>query len=994
MQTNQFAKAISLIPCIVDKYLDHQINEAVKVAVQLQSDRLEDEAQAKNEGFLNKIDENIQKIIKEQVKEQVKAQVSKIFPKIEKTVNEQLKAKVLTCSSNSSKTSRSVAANLSELELKKILIEKMESNKSMHIFDKQKNLHKALVDAYECDKLILDTYGDTVTLKRHRDNEDKDEEPFAGSNQGSKRRRAGKEPESTSAPKEKTSKTTGKSTEGSKSHHKSAITLKRRRDDEDKDEEPSAGSNWGSKRRRAGKEPDSTIAPKKKTSKTTGKSTEGSKSHHKSASESAPLEEPMHTTKDLKEPIHQKFNIGATDDQLVEEASHNLARKDDSRTSFNELMDTPLDFSAFVMNRLKVDTLTPELLASPTYELMKGSCKSLQYPHNLRKPLPLIPTSRGRHVIPFDHFINNDLEYLRGGVSSQKYTTLVTKTNAAYYGHIKWIEDMVPRTIWSQVMVSYDKHALWGMSHWGRKRQQFYGFAVNRESARDPLPLIPDNRGRRVIPFEHFINNDLEYLRGGALSRKYTTFVTKTKAADYGHIKWIEDLVPRAMWIQEQINYDMHAFWVVSHWGRKRQQFYGFAVNQESALDVYSKRRIIAVTELKIMEWHDYKHLDWISVRRDDDKIYKFKEGDFKRLRLQDIEDMLLLLAQGKLSNLTDGTLNDVRNALDDRLKGIRMQYLLTTIWRRGDKDRAATMIQAIEKMIKTRRIMRSLENFPLPLIPDNRGRRVIPFEHFIKNDLEYLRGGASTRKYTTSVTKTKAADYGHIKWIEDLKPRKMWIQQPIDYNKHALWRVSHWGLKRKQFYGYAVNRESARDVYSKQRIIAVTELQIMEWHDYKHLDWISVRRDDDQIYKFKEGNFKRLRLQDIEDMLLLLVQGKLSNLTVGERFAFNVSLRMVVVSYLSITSSTTTVSIYVVVSQAENIQLQLRRPRQQIMSTLNGLKIWYLIQCGVKCRFAMTNMHSRESRIGGANVNSSMDVRSIGNLLEMSTPNAESSLS
>nr|GFC48485.1 hypothetical protein [Tanacetum cinerariifolium] len=66
-----------------------------------------------------------------------------------------------------------------------------------------------------------------------------------------------------------------------------------------------------------------------------------------------------------------------------------------------------------------------------------------------------------------------------------------------------------------------------------------------------------------------------------------------------------------------------------------------------------------------------------------------------------------------------------------------------------------------------------------------------------------------------------------------------------------------------------------------------------MEWHDYKHLDWISVRRDDDRIYKFKEGNFKWLRLQDIEDMLLLLVQGKMSNLTVEERLAFNVSLRM-----------------------------------------------------------------------------------------------------
>nr|GEY71714.1 hypothetical protein [Tanacetum cinerariifolium] len=173
------------------------------------------------------------------------------------------------------------------------------------------------------------------------------------------------------------------------------------------------------------------------------------------------------------------------------------------------------------------------------------------------------------------------------------------------------------------------------------------------------------------------------------------------------------------------------------------------------------------------------------------------------------------------------------------------------------------------------------------------KSRRVIQFNHFINNDLEYLRGGASSRKYTTSVTKTKAADYGHIKWIEDLVPRTMWIQEPIGYDKHALWGVSHWGRKRQQFYGFAVNWESARDVYSKRRIIAVTELKIVEWYNYKHLDWTTVRRDDDKLYKFKEGNFKRPRIQDTEDMLLLLVQGKLTNLTVEERFAFNVSLRM-----------------------------------------------------------------------------------------------------
>ncbi|GJW33112.1 retrovirus-related pol polyprotein from transposon TNT 1-94 [Tanacetum coccineum] len=488
-QTNQFVVAVSSILGIVDAYLANKMHEAVKTAVQLQSKRLRDEAQAENADFINKLDDNIKKIIKDQVKEHVKAQVSKILPKIEKTVNEQLEAKVLTRSSNESKTSHAVVANLSELELKKILIDKIESNKSIHGSDEQKNLYKALVDAYESDKLILDTYEDIVSFKR-------------------------------------------------------------RRDDEDKDKETSVGSNRGSKRRRAGKEPESTSAPKEKTSKTTGKSTEGSKSHHKSAGESAQAEEPMHTAKDLEEPAHQEFETGVTEDQPNEETFQHpdwfqkpakpptpdrdwnktlpdahgpvqpwlssLAQMEDPRESFNELMDTPLDFSAFVMNRLKVDTLTPELLAGPTFELMKGSCKSLV-----------------------------ELEY--------------------------FFEEVYKAT-----------------------------------------------------------TNQLD-------------------------------------WNNPEV------------------------------------------------EWHNYKHLDWITVRRDDDKLYKFKEGDFNRLCIQHIEDMLLLLVQGKLTNLTvkehlafnvslrmftrsnkdkknklmridelhkfsDGTLNDVRTALDDRLKGIRMKYLPQTI--------------------------------------------------------------------------------------------------------------------------------------------------------------------------------------------------------------------------------------------------------------------------------------------------------------------------
>ncbi|GJY35332.1 retrovirus-related pol polyprotein from transposon TNT 1-94 [Tanacetum coccineum] len=692
-QTNQYAEALSSIPGIVDHYLANKMQEAVDVAVQLKYDRIREESHTENQQFLDSIDEGMKKVIKEQVKKEV----SKITPKIEKLVNEQLESEVLVRSSKEAKTSHAVAANLSELELKKILIDKMEANNSINRSDIQRQLYKALVDAYEADKILLDTYGDTVTIKRPRDGADDDQEPSAGTDRGSKRRRSGKEPESTSAPREKTTTTAGKTTTGSKTHKQSA-------------------------------------------------------------SQSAPAEETMQSTDVFDAPAHQEFETGVHDEQAEEEVHHlpdwfqqpkrlpspdhawnksvpavhesvqpwlsNLAKRQDPRESFDELTDTTFDFSAFVMNRLNVKTLTPELLAGPTFELMKGTCKSLteleyfceevykattekldwinpegrQYPHDLRKPLPLVPNSQGRHVIPFHHFINNDLEYLRGGESSRKYSTSVTKTKAADYGHIKWIEDLVPNSMWSQVIVNYDKFALWGISHWGKKRRQFYAFATTRESARD----------------------------------------------------------------------------------------------------VYSKRRIIAVTKVEIVEWQNYKHLDWITVRRDDDILYKFKEGDFHRLRIQDIEDMLLLLVQGKVTNLnveeriafnvslrmftrsvviqrrvedlqlgvesyqkklnltkpdtyrsnlrrrdaytpysdprgfiyenkdkknrlmridelhkfSDGTLDDVRTALNDRLKGIRMEYLPQTFWSQRDKANARAMIQAIDKRLKTRRIMRSLERF------------------------------------------------------------------------------------------------------------------------------------------------------------------------------------------------------------------------------------------------------------------------------------------
>ncbi|GJU11111.1 hypothetical protein Tco_1133507 [Tanacetum coccineum] len=54
----------------------------------------------------------------------------------------------------------------------------------MNISDIQKNLYNTLIESYNSDKDLFASYGDVVTLKRGRDDQDKDEEPSAGSNKG------------------------------------------------------------------------------------------------------------------------------------------------------------------------------------------------------------------------------------------------------------------------------------------------------------------------------------------------------------------------------------------------------------------------------------------------------------------------------------------------------------------------------------------------------------------------------------------------------------------------------------------------------------------------------------------------------------------------------------------------------------------------------------------------------------------------------------------
>ncbi|GJW37412.1 hypothetical protein Tco_0060332 [Tanacetum coccineum] len=298
---------------------------------------------------------------------------------------------------------------------------------------------------------------------------------------------------------------------------------------------------------------------------------------------------------------------------------------------------------------------------------------------------------------------------------------------------------------------------------------------------RKPLPLIPNSRGRRVIPFDHFINNDLEYLSGGVSSRKYATSVTKTKAANYGHIKWIEDLVPNRMNPVDETSVQFKE----GDFNRLRIQdiedmllllvqgkLTNLTVEERLAFNVSLRmftrsvviQRRVEDLQLGVKSYQKKLNLTKPDTYRSDLKrreaytaysnprgfIYQNKD---KKNRLMRIDE---------LHKFSDGRLNDVRTFLNDRLKGIRMEYLPQTIWRQSDKDKAGAMIQAIDKQLKTRRIMRSLEKFVggRPYEEHSSGYRfTVKMEILLEPTSNKLMVGRIFRDVKVAPTKSRAND-------------------------------------------------------------------------------------------------------------------------------------------------------------------------------------------------------------------------------------------
>ncbi|GJY93733.1 hypothetical protein Tco_0509515 [Tanacetum coccineum] len=226
--------------------------------------------------------------------------------------------------------------------------------------------------------------------------------------------------------------------------------------------------------------------------------------------------------------------VKAVDDTQEQTWFNDMLSAEKDPLTFDELMATPVDFSKFAMNRLKIDKLTQADLVGPVYELL-----------------------------------NSDWENPKG--------------------------DRCPFDL--------------------SKRIPFKGH---------PCHL--------TVAAEYFINNDLEYLKSTVSERKYTTSITKKKAARY-ELVGVEDMIPK-QWSVTKVGFSKH--------------------------DVYSPLKILSVVSVKVNKLHSYGYLEEIVVRRADRQLYKFKEGDFINLHLNDIEDMLLLVVQHNLFHLDGDVIVDL----------------------------------------------------------------------------------------------------------------------------------------------------------------------------------------------------------------------------------------------------------------------------------------------------------------------------------------------
>ncbi|GJZ00754.1 hypothetical protein Tco_0518183, partial [Tanacetum coccineum] len=181
--------------------------------------------------------------------------------------------------------------------------------------------------------------------------------------------------------------------------------------------------------------------------------------------------------------------------------------------------------------------------------------------------------------------------------------------------------------------------------------------------------------------------------------------------------------------------------------------------------------------------------------------------------------------------------------------------------------------------------------NEPLPL-GGPPGQVTIQPQFFFNKDLDYLLTGDKERRIALSISKLKAARYLDF-GLEELVP-SLWVESEREYDISAVYGITHWWFRRKEFYINKHSEPSDREaVRSQMRILSVISVKVFEKYGYNYLREIILRRADYQEYKISEKDFKNLHPNDFEDLFLLNIQEKLNHLPKTDKTSLHTAVNM-----------------------------------------------------------------------------------------------------
>ncbi|GJS62238.1 hypothetical protein Tco_0657022 [Tanacetum coccineum] len=133
----------------------------------------------------------------------------------------------------------------------------------------------------------------------------------------------------------------------------------------------------------------------------------------------------------------------------------------------------------------------------------------------------------------------------------------------------------------------------------------------------------------------------------------------------------------------------------------------------------------------------------------------------------------------------------------------------------------------------------------PLPL-GGPPGQVTIQPQFFFNKDLDYLLTGDKERRIALSISKLKAARYLDF-GLEELVP-SLWVESEREYDISAVYGITHWWFRRKEFYINKHSESSDREaVRSQMRILSVISVKVFEKYGYNYLREIILRRADYQ---------------------------------------------------------------------------------------------------------------------------------------------------